>query len=277
MRGGFDARYVNSGHLIYAREGALYAIAFDLRRIETRGAPVQLFDDLATNNISGSAQFTSSESGILAYLSGRPQNVTYPVVWLNSSGKTGANAPFLAADIQLPPALSGRPLVAVAVGLNTSSDLFVADTARDTFTQLTFNAQSNRYPVWSRDGKHLVYASYANRVYTIWWTRSDGAGTPKKLLESDYTMMPVSFSPDGQRLAYNAIAPGTGGDLWTLPLDLADPDNPKPGAPQVFLATPKAESSPVFSPDGRWLAYVCGGIRPQRVYVRHSPAPAENG
>jgi len=49
--------------------------------------------------------------------------------------------------------------------------------------------------------------------------------------------------------------PETRQDLWTLPLDLTDPDHPKPGKPEPFLLTPANESVPRFSPDGRWIAY----------------------
>src|SRR5258706_2718859 len=68
-------------------------------------------------------------------------------------------------------------------------------------------------------------------------------------------------------------SPETSFDIWTLPLDLTDPDHPKPGKPELFLGTPAVEVSPVFSPDGRWLAYMSLESGGPEVYVRPFPGP----
>jgi Tol biopolymer transport system component len=60
-------------------------------------------------------------------------------------------------------------------------------------------------------------------------------------------------------------------DLWTLPLDLTDIHNPKPGSPEPFLQTPADESQPAFSPDGHWIAYTSDESRSNQVYVRPFP------
>jgi Tol biopolymer transport system component len=66
------------------------------------------------------------------------------------------------------------------------------------------------------------------------------------------------------------MSPRTGHDIWVLPLDLSDPDRPKPGTPQSILATAAAERYPAFSPDGRWLAYTSDESGAQEVYVRQA-------
>src|SRR5437899_3110489 len=76
-----------------------------------------------------------------------------------------------------------------------------------------------------------------------------------RLTESKNNQVPYSFSPDGKRLAFFEISQTNSWDIWTLPLDLSDPEHPKPGKPELFLGTPFTEYTPVFSPDGRWLAY----------------------
>ena len=93
-------------------------------------------------------------------------------------------------------------------------------------------------------------------------------GKRKRLLESKNRLTPDSFSPDGRRLAYLDVAPDTYADSWTLPLDLTDPEHPKPGTPEVFLKTPASEGSSVFSPDGRWIAYSSDESGRFEVYVR---------
>jgi len=71
-----------------------------------------------------------------------------------------------------------------------------------------------------------------------------------------------------RRVAYGSVSAGTGDDLWTRPLDLTDPDHPRPGKPEVFLNTPRIERNPAFSPDGRWLAYRSDESGRFELYVR---------
>ena len=86
-------------------------------------------------------------------------------------------------------------------------------------------------------------------------------------------MVPYSFFPDGRRLAYFEFDPDSGWDLWTVALDVSDPDHPKPGKPELFLRTPSNETLPAVSPDGRWIAYKSDESGTFEVYVRPFPGP----
>lgn len=103
--------------------------------------------------------------------------------------------------------------------------------------------------------------------------RADGAGEAQRLTESEGLQHPCSFSPDGKRLAFQKVSPETDMDLWTLPLDLGDPDRPKPGKPELFLRTSAVEWRAAFSPNGRWMAYVSGKIGAYEVHVQPFPGP----
>jgi hypothetical protein len=127
--------------------------------------------------------------------------------------------------------------------------------------------------VWAPDGKHLIFQSASNG-FTFSWIRSDGAGEPQRLLKQASVVSPWDFSATGQ-LAYLERNPETGLDIWTLPLDLSDPDHPKPGEPEPFLRTPRDESVPRFSPDGRWIVYRSNESGNVEIYVR--PFPAAGG
>jgi serine/threonine-protein kinase len=69
----------------------------------------------------------------------------------------------------------------------------------------------------------------------------------------------------------------TGFDLWTLPLDVSDPEHPKSGKPEIFLRSPANEQEPAFSPDGRWIAYTSNESGPFEVYVRPFPSGTPSG
>jgi len=105
----------------------------------------------------------------------------------------------------------------------------------------------------------------------MWWTRADGGSEPRRLLEAHQSIIPYSISPDGRRIAFYEVSPGTGMDLWTLSLDLTDIHNPKPGSPEPFLRTSADESQPTLSPDGHWIAYTSDESRSNQIYVRPFP------
>src|SRR5579862_271163 len=269
QHGGYYGRYLPSGHLVFLRQGALFGVKFDAQRLEVEGTPSPLLDDVASNSSTGAGQFDFSGAGTFVYLAGKSAAEVWQMAWLDSSGRT---QPVLAAPGSYgTPRLSpdGRKLAFVGEG----SDVYVHDLDRDTTSRLTFNGRS-LVPVWSPDGKYLVFRTTGND-FGILWVRSDGAGEPQQLMESLNILVPWSFSPDGRRLLYFEHHPNTGYDLWTLGLDLADPDHPKPGKPELFLASPADENVPRFSPDGRWVAYRSNESGTDEVYVR--PFPPGNG
>ncbi len=268
QRGGYFGRYLPSGHLVYLHQGTLFAVGLDMDRLEVRGAPVPVLNDVAGNAAMGGGQFDVARNGTLVYLSGKSPTASWPVAWMESTGKMQS---LLAAPGQYyTPRFSpdGKRL-ALAVGSNTlGGAIEVYDWQRDTLTRLTFT-QTGVAPVWTPDGKHLAFVSQFPGANSIRWIRADGAGEEQLLLESKGDLRPHSFSPDGGRLAFAESGGDTSLlDLWTLPLDVSDPERPKPGKPELFLRTPFNEDGPAFSPDGHWIAYTSNESGRIEVYVR---------
>jgi len=221
---------------------------------------------------SGAGRFGFSQTGTFFFTSGHTTASQYPVAWLNAAGTI---EPLLATPgSYLTPRLSPDGKLLALSGVPAApNDLWLYDWQRDGLTRLTFTGQAHRYPVWTPDGKYIVFSSQSPAGGGIWWMRADRAGQAKPLLESKNVLWPTSFSPDGQRLAFVQRTLETGFDIWTLPLNLSDPDHPNPGQPEPFLTTAADELFPAFSPDGHWLAYQSSEAGATQVYVRPFPGP----
>jgi eukaryotic-like serine/threonine-protein kinase len=142
-------------------------------------------------------------------------------------------------------------------------------------TRLTFEGNFNVNPAWTPDGKRIAFTSNKEGPQSIFWQLADGSGGLERLTTGEYNNnhVPMSWSPDGQLLAFIQIDPTTGLDIWVLRLG-----DPSAGSGQVrkaqpFLRTPFNESVPAFSPDGHWLAYVSDESGLVEVYVQPYPGP----
>jgi len=270
QRGGYFGRYLPTGHLVYVHESTLLAIRFDPDKLETKGAPFPVLDDVAANSVAATGRFDfnagSFGSGVLGYISGKTDSAIAKGVWMD---KTGKSQPAAHVGTASP---DGR-MVAFMDGAIGSATVSVWDIARDVVIAVSPNRSDYLHPVWTPDGHHLVFSSRQGNSSIMWWARADGGGEALKLAESDRPLEPYSFSPDGRRLAYSEFAPDTAYDLWTMTLDLSEPEHPKAGKPEVFLRQPSSEATPAFSPDGRWMAYTASAMGSYQVEVRPFPGP----
>jgi Tol biopolymer transport system component len=223
-------------------------------------------NDISVSAAWGTGRFDFSQTGVFVYR--KPVATAWPIVWMDSSGKT---EPLLSTPKPYyTPRLSpdGRKL-AVSDGGIMRGNIFIYDLQRDKMTPLTFDSQGHFSPVWTPDGMHVVYRSHytASGEYALEWNRADGSGQPQRLLTSKTALLPYSISPDGRHVVY--ITENAGYDIWTLPIDSSDPEHPKAGKPEPLVTTPANELEPMFSPDGRWIAYASNESRQGRfVYVR---------
>ena len=204
IKDGTRPRYVPTGHLVYARAGKLLAAPFDLDELKLTGAPAVVGEGIAMAEL-GAARFSVSDSGSLAYISGvyDPERHAHDgtLVWVDRKGR---EEPLDAEPRHYDwyrPRLSpnGRRLaVNVASAGSGLDDVWIYDLARETSTRLTFDAARDTDPVWTPDGRRVLFASERHGVANLFWKATDGMGQVERLTTSPNSQAPCSFSPDGE-------------------------------------------------------------------------------
>jgi Tol biopolymer transport system component len=270
LKGGYYGRYVQTeggeGRLLYVREGALFGVRFDARTLAVRGRPVPLLEDVAADSDVGAGQFDLARNGTLVYRSGKGPARKWPLVWLDASGHT---EPLVAEPAAYyTPRLSpdGKRLAMAVDHGERGREIEVFELERGAISHLTFTGEVNLFPVWSPDGKHLVFESSTPHGYAIGLVRADGSGSLQRLAENNGLMIPTSFSPDGHWLAYYMMTPA-GFASFAAPFEGGEGGQPKLGAPQPLLNGPYASWNAMISPNGRWVAYVSNETGAAQVFV----------
>ncbi|MEE4271176.1 MAG: protein kinase [Thermoanaerobaculales bacterium] len=264
-RGGAYGRWVPSGHLVYVRENTLFAMAFDIDRMEATGSASPVVQGVTANSGNGGSQVSFSKNGTLAYVSGVIGVPEYPVMQMNRQGVTSPlwEAPGTYANPKLSP--DGRRL-SLTVLRDGNWDVWVYDLEREVATRLTFNEGYDGDQVWSPDGHYLSYSSDRQGTENPYRKRADGSGEPEKLADIPHAFWATSWSPDGKWVLGEVQADTF--DIWAVPAD-------GEGEPVEFLATQFFDRFPSISPDGRWVAYMSDESGRPEVYVR--PFPAASG
>ena len=286
VRGGYYGRYVPSGlrspareggHLVYMRQGTLFAVRFDLDRLETVGQAGPALEGIAANPAStGGVQLAVSSEGSIVYVPGASETTAgHPIDWMTRDGKTSVLRATKSgwANPRFSP--DGQRL-ALDIFDGRQRHIWVYEWARDRLTQLTFDPGQDRMPVWTPDGRRIVFQSDRAKtsISNLYWVNVDGTGKATRLTDSNENQVPLSWHPSGRFLVFSAHLGATETDLMILPMDGDAARGWTPGTPTVFLSTPASEFVPMFSPDGRWIAYAsneAGGAFD--VYVRPFPGP----
>jgi serine/threonine-protein kinase len=272
VRGGYFGRYVPSGHLVYMHDGTLFAVPFDVGRLEVTGAAVPAIEHVAGNTTLGAAQVVFSDTGMVAYRPEEKVGGGLPITWLRRDGRTDPlrAAPIEWSNLQFAP--DGRR---IALDFNDSrqTDIWTYEWDRDALTRLTFDQAEHWNPIWAPDGRRIAFRNSSQGRSNLFWIRADGGATAERLTDSPNSQFPGSWHPSGKFLAFTEVNPTTSGDLMILPVEGSEASGWKPGTPFPFLNSTVFESEPAFSPDGRWIAYQSLDGGRNEVYVRPFPGP----
>jgi serine/threonine-protein kinase len=198
VRGGSQARYLDSGHLVYAADGILQAVPFDLGTRTMTGTPVPVLQDFAM--LGGvQAALDVGTNGTLVYA--RSSGTSRLPVWVDREGReTAIKAP--AAAYQTPRlSPDGRRLAYFAITSTGEYDVWILDLERGTVERLTTDRGRDSEPIWSPDSTRIAYLSAGQPGGPgIFVRRADGAGTIERLTSG--THLPFYWSADGKWLAY---------------------------------------------------------------------------
>jgi serine/threonine-protein kinase len=268
LGGGHFARYSPTGHLVFARNGTLYAIRFDAERAESIGAAVPIVQSVSTDETSGVAKYAFAANGTLVYVPGDVQQGTNSTV--RSIDLEGA-----ARSVPAQPRYYVRPRVSpdgtrIAVEVTEAgtdvTHIWIMDRATGNAVQLTLSGTENRYPVFTRDGQDILFVSNRDGGYAIYRKAANGVGDATRVLDGSDELLPTDMLA-GDVLVYQDAGPDGSKDILTF--DLASG-----GPPAAYLATPANEHSARISPDGAWMAYVSDATGTTRVYARPYPYTA---
>jgi Tol biopolymer transport system component len=254
------------GRLLFVHEGTLMAQPFDARRLALAGDPVPVAERVGSFRDGG--YFSASSNNVLAY---RTADTDSQLTWYDRQGNVSGRASEPGGFRGV--ALSPNGTRAVASRTNpqdtAKADLWLFDLSRgSTPTRLTLGAGIAEFPVWSPDGKHIVFTFGNSQLRQ---RLASGEGEEMELLRSNSAglIRPTGWSPDGRFLLYSG-ASGTGSlDLGVLP---SNDSKPVP-----FMETGFNEDEGRFSPNGRWVAYVSNQSGVSEVYAREFSTDFSSG
>jgi serine/threonine-protein kinase len=270
--GGSDARYVPTGHLVYAVKDVLFALPFDGDNLEVLGGPVAVIEGvrrgILPQNTTGTANYGFSARGTLVYLSGSTVSNRGILALADRSG--------VVEPLDVPPNNYSRPrlspdgsrLVVQTTDNKGSSDIWVYDlSGENQIRQLTFGGNNTR-PIWTPDGQRVTFASNRDGKPDIYWQLADGSGVAEQIAtaEEETEQWAESWSPDGNTLALVVGRRSGPRGVWMLSYD------GETTTPEVFADESESnQSGPAFSPDGRWLAYWSIETGGPQIYVQPFP------
>ena len=249
--------YAN-GHLLFVREGTLYAQPFDVEAVKTDGEPVRLVDEVSVDSTNAQASFSASTTGVLVY-----GTLTAPdrLAWFDHSGHEVSEAVPAGNYGGLDVSADGRRIIVSERG---NLKRFV-DGRPSVFT----TDATKRYggAMWSPDDSQIAYTSAPARGPGHLIVKpSNGGGMEREILElqDKVTAVVTGWSPTGDEILFQQQVTGKGLDIFKVSLS---------GDPKAVpvLETNSSEGGATITPNGRWMAYHSDEAGRPEVYVRPWP------
>ena len=260
-------RVLETGHLVFVRSGALWAVPFDRDRLHIVGTPTPVVEGVVVAG-GGAVQYAVADNGSLAYMPGSPSaGGTRRLMWVDRNGGEETIAAPASNYFTLSLSPDGTRAAIHIQDSTGTGDVWVSELSRGTLARLTTGEAFDGSPLWSPDGSRVAFESHRNGQPEVFWRAADSSGPAELLLtvdESVRAIVPSDWSPDATILFAHADFPETGSDVGMVSID-------GPGTWEPLIRTAADEWSPAISPDGRWLAYTSDETGRDEVYVQRFP------
>ena len=268
IQGAGYGRYSPSGHILFARGGSLYAVAFDVNSMRVTGSAVPVADGLAIHQETGAPQFAVAPDGTLYVARGKFPDESVTATWVERTGVVSGKpltparrlwAPRLAPD--------GRTALLTSFTTQGDTDIFMLDVGSASMVRFSSDSADDFNPTWGPAGQTVLYSTFAIAGMPRLVSKpSNGGGKAEPVVSMAGPQFTGSVSSSGVLAFTTFVEVATRSDIFTMPL-AGD------RTPQPFLRTSADEFGPEFSPDGKWIAYVSNEAGTLDVYVAPFPGP----
>jgi hypothetical protein len=264
--GGSAARYLRTGHLVYAIGGTLLADVFDSTRLTLRGNPAPVLEGVRRAfGATGAAFYGVSDTGTLVFVPGVPGTFSASAALAVADRKGGLQVLKMPAGPYQSPRASPLDSNRVVFGTDDgkSAMLYMYDVTGSSGIQPLAFAGNNRYPTWSPNGKQIAFQSDRDGDLGIFWQAIDASGAAERLTTAGPGESHIPLSWRGHRLLFD-VRKGNDVTLWVVSLQ----DRKAAPLPGIQSETP---TNAMFSHDGRWFVYTIGSPRERKIYVEPFP------
>jgi Tol biopolymer transport system component len=266
-----DSALVVSDHLVFARQGELFAQPFDGSRLELVGEPFRVASLQPVRAPSRDVPTPLSASSVGSIAFRVATGVDEPQLrWFDRQGKEIGRIDVPGGDFGNPDLSPDERRLAVRRLVNGNADIWTFDLVRGVWARTTSDAEAEGQPVWSPDGSRIAYFSARQGSANFYVRQASGAGAEELLLATTRIKKIEGWSPDGRYIVYSSPSETntSGQDLWLLPL-VGD------RKPSAIVQNGFSVRNGQFSPDGRWIAYESNESGRYEIYAQPFPGPGE--
>jgi hypothetical protein len=245
VKPGAGGHYLPQGKILYFWDGNLRVVPFDLARRTVTGAPATVLNDVLEAGWAG-GDVSLSREGSLVFVPRQPPS-DLGLFWVDLHGRE--------TPLQVPPG----PYQVADLSSDSRSVLLTRPVAADglesTLLEYELNSGATRilrenatpWARWQPGARQVVYSGMGpgdSLPVLRFLDRPDRAAAFRHLAQ-----MPLSWSARRNLILFvQGNDPNTESDIWSV-----RPGDPASARP--VIESPRSDSHPSLSPDGRWLAY----------------------
>lgn len=247
-----EANYAPSGHIVFGRNDALWAVPFDAAGLEIAGKEAMVLPGVQLNTIGATFSYAIFNDGALVYAPVASTSIERrALVWVSHDRREETLAVEPLAFRKPRVSRDGTRIVA-QIDDPLNHDIWIhTPSVANSLMRFTFDPAEDGDPVWAPDGSTVIFGSSRAGSYNVFKKRSDGVGAAEQVTHGATTQAPAIVSPDGTNVINHVYSPGMDWDLGAVSL-VNDPNE------RIVVQTSGSEGNPSFSPDGNWIVYSVG-------------------